>query len=152
MYNFAEIKRNRKYTHFGILPPFFLYLLQNYTKKISYCWFWVIFSKIHKEDDSLNIPLKLLPSHYNINSNNLWKSMGKKRRSCVEAASPFLITKCTMKLLFLYRHFLYDALALVFHAIVIHTSSQMLDIEFHGMRTGSGRYVLAMEYLSRNRC
>ena len=25
MYNFAEIKRNRKYTHFGILPNIMLY-------------------------------------------------------------------------------------------------------------------------------
>ena len=50
------------------------------------------------------------------------------------------------------RHFLYDALALVFHAVVINTTCQMLGIEFQGMRTGSGWDVLAMEYLSRNRC
>ena len=31
MYNFAEIKRNRKYTHFGILPKFTLIMFYRHT-------------------------------------------------------------------------------------------------------------------------
>ncbi len=56
------------------------------------------------------------------------------------------------KVLFLNGHLLYDALTLVFHAVVIDASCQMLGVEFHGMSSGGGWNILTMEYLSRNRC